>query len=85
MIEAMQVSLMDEFESQRRAQADSYTSELAVKLRHFNGEWERRLEEASKGWAEEKARLLGELAVAQAAQRRLESRVENQEAVVQDW
>ena len=53
--------MMDECESQRRAQAESYVADLAVEMTHFSGEWEPRLEEASKGWAEEKVRLLAEL------------------------
>ena len=40
---------------------------------------------ASTGWAEEKVRLLVDLEVAQAAQRRLEDRVEHLEGVMRDW
>ena len=71
--------------SQRRAQAESYTSKLAVMMGHFKGGWERRLDEASNEWAEERARQMGELEDARATQRRLESRIEALEAVIRDW
>ena len=85
MMEAMRRSMMDELESQRRAQVDAFVAESSVKMRHFSSDWDRRFEEASKGWAEEKARLLADLEVAQAAQRRLENRVGNLEGVMRDW
>ena len=54
-------------------------------MRHFNGDWERRLENASEAWAEETSLLTSRLEVAQAAQKRLENRVEQLEAAMQDW
>ena len=40
MMDALQRQLMVEFESQKKAQADSFVAELAVNMRHFDGEWE---------------------------------------------
>ena len=84
MTEAMRRSLLDEVERQRRARAESYTSELTVNVRHFNSDWERQLDEAWKDWAKERARLLGELQGAQATQR-WETRIEALYAVIRDW
>ena len=82
MMEALRRSMM---ESQSRAQADACVVALSVNMRRFNSDWERHFEEASKGWAEETARLLADLEVAQAAQRRLKDRVEKLEGVIRDW
>ena len=85
MMDALQRHLMVEFESQKKAQADSFVAELAVNMRHFDDEWEKRLEGASKAWSEEKSQLQSRLEIAQAAQEHLESRVLQLEAVIQDW
>ena len=85
MMDALQRQLMVEFESQKKAQADSFVAELADNVRHFDDECEQRLEGASKAWSEEKSQLLSRLEIAQAAQERLEGRVLQLEAVIQDW
>ena len=55
MMDALQRSMLSEFESQKKAQAESFVAELSVKMRHFNGDWERRFESASEAWAEAKS------------------------------
>ena len=76
---------MAEFDSQKKAQANSFVTELATNMRNFNDEWEKRLESATKEWSDERSQLLSRLEVAHAAQERLETRVQQLEAVLQDW
>ena len=85
LIDALQRSMLSEFELQKKAQDESFVAELSVKKRHLNGGWERRFESASEAWAEEKSLLMSRLEVAQAAQKRLENRVEQLEAIIQNW
>ena len=54
-------------------------------MRHCNSDCERRFDEASKRWAEEKSRLTANPEVVQAAERRLECRVDALEGVLRDW
>ena len=81
----MRRQLMAEFDSQKKAQASSFIAELATKMRNFNDEWEKRLESATKEWSDERSQLLSKLEVAHVAQERLETRVQQLEAVIQDW
>ena len=85
MMDALQRFMLSELESQKKAQAESFVAELSVKLRHFHCDWERRFESASEAWAEDKSLLMSRLEVAQAAQKRLEHRVEQLEAIIQNW
>ena len=84
-MEALQRQLLTEFDSQKRAQADFFVAELAANMRHFDGDWEKRFEGASKAWSEERSQLLSRLEIAQAAQERPEGRVQQLEAIIQDW
>ena len=85
MMEALRRQLLSEFESQKRAQADSFVAELATNMRQFNGDWEKRLEAVSKAWSEERSQLISRLEIAQATEERLESRVQQLAAIMQDW
>ena len=48
MVDAMRRQLMAEFDSQKKAQANIFVTELATNVRNFNDEWEKRLESATK-------------------------------------
>jgi polyhydroxyalkanoate synthesis regulator phasin len=85
MVDAMRRQLMAEFDSQKKAQANSFVTELATNMRNFNDEWEKRLESATKEWSDARSQLLSKLEVAHAAQERLETRIQQLEAVIQDW
>ena len=61
MMEVMKNSLMNEFGDQRSDKATLFLPEPSTVMRLFNSDWVRRLEDASKDWADENARLTVEL------------------------
>ena len=40
LMDALERSMLSEFELQKKAQAESFVTALSVKMRHFNGDWE---------------------------------------------
>ena len=54
-------------------------------MRYFDGEWEQRLKSSSKAWSEERSELFSRLENAQFPQERIEGRVQQLEAIIQDW
>ena len=85
MIEVMQNSMMNDFEDQRSDKVTLFSAEPSAAMRLFNTDWVRRLEVASKDWADENARLTFELEDARTTQIRLESRVRELGVILRDW
>ena len=84
MTEGVRRSMLKGIKTHRRSQAESFVAELSTKMRSFSDEWERRFDEASASWAEEKHRLLPDLEVALATQRHLGSRIDELEGVLRE-
>ena len=76
-VEAMGRKLLGEFENQRRAQSAFDFAELAGQLRHVYSDGVRKLEEASRDWAEERTRHTEHLDEARITQHQLKTRFES--------